>query len=207
MGFYLTRNRKYKKQQKNSKNFENTIIASFQAKIGWERSRKRENKNNRSDGFQPDPEQKIPKKQQKNSKNFKTPSQLRLKPKQFEKGREKEKIKITVLMGFNPTRNRKFQKNSKKFKKFRNTIIASFQVKIGWERPRKRENKKNKNRSYVFLLDSELKISKKQLKNSKNQKTPSQLLSKTKQVGNGRERENIKRIILMCAYPTHNRKF
>ena len=46
MGFYLTRNRKYKKQQKNSKNFENTIIASFQAKIGWERSRKRENKNN-----------------------------------------------------------------------------------------------------------------------------------------------------------------
>ena len=31
-------------------------MASFQAKIGWERLRKRENKNNRSDGFQPDPE-------------------------------------------------------------------------------------------------------------------------------------------------------
>ena len=31
-------------------------MASFQAKIGWERSRKNENKNNRSDGFLLDPE-------------------------------------------------------------------------------------------------------------------------------------------------------
>ena len=30
----------------------------------------------------------------------------------------------------------------KKFKKLENTIIASFQAKIGWERLRKRENKK-----------------------------------------------------------------
>ena len=30
----------------------------------------------------------------------------------------------------------------KKFKKLENTIIASFQARIGWERPRKRENKK-----------------------------------------------------------------
>ena len=37
------------------------------------------------------------------------------------------------------THNRKFQK---KFKKLENTIIASFQAKIGWEWPRKRENKK-----------------------------------------------------------------
>ena len=40
-----------------------------------------------------------------------------------------------------PTCNKEFQKHSKKFK---NTIMASFQVKIGWERPRKRENKKIK---------------------------------------------------------------
>ena len=33
------------------KKLENTIIASFQVKIGRERSRKRENKRNRSDGF------------------------------------------------------------------------------------------------------------------------------------------------------------
>ena len=30
-------------------------MASFQAKLGWERQRKRENKNYRSDNFQPDP--------------------------------------------------------------------------------------------------------------------------------------------------------
>ena len=53
---YPTRNRKIKKLQKNSKKLENTIIASFQAKIGWERPKKRENMKNRSDGFLPDPE-------------------------------------------------------------------------------------------------------------------------------------------------------
>ena len=37
-----------------------------------------------------------------------------------------------------PTRNRKFQKNSKKFK---NSVMASFQAKIGRKRLTKRENK------------------------------------------------------------------
>ena len=31
-----------------------------------------------------------------------------------------------------PTRNREFQKIVKKFKKLKNTIMASFQAKIGW---------------------------------------------------------------------------
>ena len=44
-------------------------MASFQAKIGWQRFRKRENKNCRFDQFLPDPKERIPKKQQKNSKN------------------------------------------------------------------------------------------------------------------------------------------
>ena len=44
-----------KKIAKKLKKLENTIIASFQAKIGWERPRKGENKNNRSDVCQPDP--------------------------------------------------------------------------------------------------------------------------------------------------------
>ena len=48
-----------------------------------------------------------------------------------------------VLFRFYPTRNRKFQKNSKKFK---NTIMASFQAKIDWKMPRKR---KYKNYRYV----------------------------------------------------------
>ena len=56
--------------------------------------------------------------------------------------RKDEKKKNTVLMYSYPTRNRKFQKNSKKFKKSENTIIASFRTKLGWEKLRKRENKK-----------------------------------------------------------------
>ena len=40
-------------------------MASFQAKIGWKRLRKRENKNLRSVSFLLDAKQKIPKKQQK----------------------------------------------------------------------------------------------------------------------------------------------
>ena len=45
-----------KKITKKFKNLQNTIIASFQAKIGWERPRKIENKKNRSDVFRPDPQ-------------------------------------------------------------------------------------------------------------------------------------------------------
>ena len=63
-----------KKNAKNFKNFENTNKASFQAKIGWKRARKRENK----------------------KKNF--------------------------LIGNYPSRNRKFQKNSKKNSKNQKTI-------------------------------------------------------------------------------------
>ena len=46
-------------------------MASFQANIGWEMPKKRENKNYHSDQFQPNPLQRIQKKQQKNSKNKK----------------------------------------------------------------------------------------------------------------------------------------
>ena len=54
-------------------------MATFQAKIGWKRLRKRENKNYRSVSFLADAKQKIPKKQQKNSK---IQLWLRFKPKQ-----------------------------------------------------------------------------------------------------------------------------
>ena len=60
-------------------------MASFQAKIGLKRPRKRENNNYRSVPF----------------RSY-------------------------------PTRNREFQKIAKKFKKLKNTIMASFQAKIGW---------------------------------------------------------------------------
>ena len=44
-------------------------MASFQAKIGWKRGRKRENKNCISVLFLPDGKYKIPKKEKKNKKN------------------------------------------------------------------------------------------------------------------------------------------
>ena len=47
-------------------------------------------------------------------------------------------------MCFHPTRKRKLQKNSKKIQKIKKkNIMASFQAKIGCERLRKTEIKKN----------------------------------------------------------------
>ena len=46
-------------------------MASIQAKVGWKRQRKRENKNYRSVPFLPDGLEKIPKKKQKNFKELK----------------------------------------------------------------------------------------------------------------------------------------
>ena len=57
------------------------------------------------------------------------------------KGQERDKIKIFVPFRSNHIRNTKFQKNSKKFRKFKNTIMTSFQANIGWKSKRKRENK------------------------------------------------------------------
>ena len=47
-----------------------------------------------------------------------------------------------------PTSNRKFQKNKKKFEKLKNTTMASFQAKIGWKMPRKREYKEYRSVSF-----------------------------------------------------------
>ena len=53
-------------------------------------------------------------------------------------------------------------KQKKKFKKLKNTILASFQAIIGWKRLRKRENKNE--RPISFLLTTKQKIPKKQKK-------------------------------------------
>ena len=45
------------------------------------------------------------------------------------------------------------KKIAKKFKKFKNTIMASFKARIGWERPRKKEN--NYCRSDSFLPNAQ----------------------------------------------------
>ena len=77
------------------------------------------------------------------------PSWHLFKPKQVEKGKEREKIKIIVPFRSNMTRYKKFQKNCKKIQKIKNPIAASFQAKIGWERPRKRENKNYRSVSFL----------------------------------------------------------
>ena len=82
-------------------------MASFQAKIGWKRGRKRENNNCISVPFLPDGKYKIPKKEKKNKK---IPLWLHFMPKQVGKCREKEKIKIVFPFPSDRTRNRKFQK-------------------------------------------------------------------------------------------------
>ena len=62
--------------------------------------------------------------------------------KQFGKEREREKIKVIGLFRSYLTQNRKCKKKkAKKLKKLKNTIMASFQAKIVWKRPRKRESK------------------------------------------------------------------
>ena len=83
--------------------------------------------------------------------------------------------------------------------------MASFQVKIGWKSPRKREYKSY--RSVSFQPDGKQKIQKKKQKNSKIYKIPSLLHFKPKQVGKGRERENTKIIVLFRSNTTQNRKF
>ena len=59
------------------------------------------------------------------------------------KSRERGKIKIIVSFRSVPTRRvrEKSEKIAKKFNTLKNTIMASFQDKIGWKRLRKRENK------------------------------------------------------------------
>ena len=92
-------------------------MSSFQAKIGWKKPRKRENKNYCSVPFLPDWLEKIIKKQQKNLKIFKIRLWHHFKPKEVRKGREREKIKIIVPLRSYSTGYRKFQKNRKKIKK------------------------------------------------------------------------------------------
>ena len=92
-------------------------MASFQAKIGWKRGRKRENKNCISIPFLPDGKYKIPKKEKKNKKIKKIPIWLNFMPKQVGKCRERVKIKTVFLFPSDRTGNRKFQKKIRKFKK------------------------------------------------------------------------------------------
>ena len=62
------------------------------------------------------------------------------------KNENKKKKKKIFYMSSYLTRNKKFQK-------LKNTIIASFQIKIGWEWPRKREKKKIRSDEFLPNLE------------------------------------------------------
>ena len=97
-------------------------MASFQAKKGWKKMRKRKNKNYRS----------VPTRRViENSKKIK-------------------KYHYSHISSKNRLENS--QEIVKKFKGLKNTILASFQAKIGWKTMRKRENKNY--HSVPFLHDT-----------------------------------------------------
>ena len=74
-------------------------------------------------------------------------SQIRLE--KTEKERQ-QKLSFRSVPTQRVTENSK--KTVKKFRKLKNTTMASFHAKIGWKRPRKRENKNY--RSVSFLPDA-----------------------------------------------------
>ena len=87
------------------------------------------------------------------------------KQKQVGKGRERVKIKIFVPSISFLTHNREFKKNSKKIqKKFKNTIMACFQAKRSWEKPRKSENKNYRSIISYLTRYRELKKNSKKIK-------------------------------------------
>ena len=83
----------------------------------------------------------------------------------MEKAKKEGEQKFIVPFRFVPTRHviENSKKIAKKFRKFKNTIVASFQAIIGLNRPRKRENK---NLSFRFVptrrvIENSKKIAKK----------------------------------------------
>ena len=106
-------------------------MASFQAKTGWDRPKKKENKSYRSDQFLPNPLQRIPKKIAKKFKKLKNTIMASFQAKIGWEGLEREKIKIIVPISSCPTQNREFQKNSKKIKKIKKYHYGFFSSQNG----------------------------------------------------------------------------
>ena len=133
---YQTSSRKFQKKQKKINKYHYGLISSQNMLENDEKDKKQK----LSFCFVPT------RRVAENSKKIKKiPLWLYFKPKQVGKYREGENIKSIVPFCSNPTRNRKFQKNSQKNSKKK--VMASFQEKICWKRSRQRENK-----NYRFVL-------------------------------------------------------
>ena len=128
-------------------------MAYFQTKIGWEQPKKWAKKKKSFRWVLTCPRiensKKIAKKLKKLKKTIMVYFQAKIR---WEKLTKSENKKIKKSFQWVPTLPGilNFKKTAKKFKKLNNTIIASFQAKIGWEWPKKRGKK---NRSDEFLLD------------------------------------------------------
>ena len=133
-------------------------MASFQAKIGWKRWRKGENKNCHSVPFVLDGKYKIPKKEKKNNK---IPLWLHFMTKQVGKCREREKIKIVFRFPYDRTGNRKFQKKRRKFKKIKKYICGFISSQNRMEKAQRAKRK------IIVSFRSELTCYRKFKKNSK----------------------------------------
>ena len=109
-------------------------MTSFQAKIGWERPRKREKK--KSFGWvSTRPVIENSKNIQKIRKHLIASFQAKISWVRPIKRENKKNHSDEFLL--DPKQ--KIPKKRKKFKNLKNNIMASFQANIGWERPRKRE--------------------------------------------------------------------
>ena len=96
----------------------------------------------------------------------------------MEKAEKERKQKLSLRFVLTRTVVENSKKIAKKFKKFKNSTLASFQAKIGWKRLRKRENKNY--RSVSFLLDADRKFQKKWKKLKKIKKNTVLALFKAK---------------------------
>ena len=142
---------------------------SFQAKIGLKKLKKGKNKNYRSIPLLNDAKLKIPKKIAIKLKKLKYTIMASFQAKIGWKMPRKRRNKNYRSVPFRSVPTRRVIENSQKtgkiFKKLKNTFMASFLAKIGFKRPRKREN--NNYRSVPFPPDAKQKIPKKQQRNSK----------------------------------------
>ena len=123
----------------------------------------------------------------------------------MEKAEKDGKQKLSFR--FVPTRRviENSKKIEKKFRKYKNPIVASFQAIIDWNRPRNRENKNY--HSVSFNPTRNRKFIKNCKKIQKIRKIQLWLLFKQKLVEKGREREKKKIIVSFRSYPMRNRKF
>ena len=152
------RNRKLKKIAKKLKHI---FIASFEVKMGWEQPRKREKKTIVSINSYLIKDRKF----KTNSKKIQKIKKHRYGFFSSQNGQgeaEKERKKNYRSDQFLPDQEQKINKKiAKKFKKLKNIVVASFQAKMGGERPRKREKK------IIVLINSYRTRNRKLKKNSK----------------------------------------